>query len=46
VFVETSPWTFERRVVEVGEQAGDKIALVKGVDEGARVVVANAVLLP
>lgn len=46
VFVETAPWTFERRQVEVGEQVGDKIVVTNGLQAGARLVTKNAVLLP
>lgn len=46
VFVETAPWTFERREVEVGEQYESRIVVTKGLDAGARVVAKDAVLLP
>jgi cobalt-zinc-cadmium efflux system membrane fusion protein len=46
VYVETAPWTFERRVVEVGEQLEGRIVITKGLDEGARIVTSNTVLLP
>ncbi len=46
VFVEVSPWTFERRQVEIGEQLGSRIVVTKGLEAGARVVATNAVLLP
>ena len=47
VFVETAPWTFEKRTVEVGEQLGDdRIVVTKGLDVGTRIVSSNAVLLP
>jgi len=45
VFVEKASWTFERRDVEVGEQNAGRIIVTKGLDPGARVVTANAVLL-
>lgn len=45
VFVERSPWRFERRDVDVGEQIGDHIVVTRGLEAGARIVVANAVLL-
>jgi cobalt-zinc-cadmium efflux system membrane fusion protein len=45
VFVETSPWTFEARNVDVGFQQGDNVALTKGVEPGDRVVVKGGVLL-
>lgn len=46
VYVETAPWTFERRVVEVGDQLEGRIVVTRGLDPGARIVTANAVLLP
>jgi cobalt-zinc-cadmium efflux system membrane fusion protein len=46
VYVETAPWTFEKRIVEVGEQVDDRIAVTKGLDVGTRIVTKNAVLLP
>ena len=46
VYVETTPWTFEKRPVDVGEQFADRIAVVKGLDVGTRIVTKNAVLLP
>lgn len=46
VYVETSPWSFERRVVEVGQQTADRIQVLKGLAKGERVVTTNAVLLP
>jgi cobalt-zinc-cadmium efflux system membrane fusion protein len=46
VFVETAPWTFTRRDVELGDQMDGKVAIVRGLEPGTRIVVANAVLLP
>ena len=45
VFVEVSPWTFERRTVELGydETAGARV--VKGLKAGDRVIVKGGVLL-
>jgi cobalt-zinc-cadmium efflux system membrane fusion protein len=45
VFVETAPWTFEARNVDIGFQQGDNVALTKGVKAGDRVVVKGGVLL-
>jgi cobalt-zinc-cadmium efflux system membrane fusion protein len=45
VFVETAPWTFEPRNVDVGFQQGDSVAITKGVKAGDRVVVKGGVLL-
>ncbi|MEO8875653.1 MAG: efflux RND transporter periplasmic adaptor subunit [Polyangiaceae bacterium] len=46
VFVEKAPWTFEKRVVEVGEQVNGRIAIAHGLDVGDRIVIENAVMLP
>jgi cobalt-zinc-cadmium efflux system membrane fusion protein len=45
VFVETSPWTFEARDVDIGFQQGDEAVLTSGVKIGDRVVVKGGVLL-
>jgi cobalt-zinc-cadmium efflux system membrane fusion protein len=45
VFVETAPWTFEARTVEIGFQQGDQAVLTSGVQAGDRVVVRGGVLL-
>lgn len=46
VFVEKSPWRFERRDVDVGAQVGtDKMIITRGLEPGARIVTTNAVLL-
>jgi cobalt-zinc-cadmium efflux system membrane fusion protein len=45
VFVETAPWTFEARTVDIGFQQGDQVALTGGVKAGDRVVVKGGVLL-
>jgi cobalt-zinc-cadmium efflux system membrane fusion protein len=46
VYVEKAPWTFEKRVVEVGEQLNGRVAIAKGLDVGDRIVTENAVMLP
>jgi len=46
VYVELTPWTFEKRQVEVGQQFGDRIAISSGLSAGTRIVASNAVLLP
>lgn len=46
VYVETAPWTFEKREVEVGEQLAEKIVVTRNLTAGTRIVVANAVLFP
>jgi membrane fusion protein, heavy metal efflux system len=45
VFVETAPWTFEARTVDIGFQQGDQVLLTSGVKAGDRVVVRGGVLL-
>jgi membrane fusion protein, heavy metal efflux system len=45
VFVETAPWTFERREVDVGYEVNKIVSVAKGVSTGERVVVAGGVLL-
>jgi cobalt-zinc-cadmium efflux system membrane fusion protein len=45
VYVETAPWTFEARTVDLGFQQGDQVALKSGVKPGDRVVVTGGVLL-
>jgi cobalt-zinc-cadmium efflux system membrane fusion protein len=45
VFVETAPWTFEARSVDVGFQEGERVVLTGGVKPGDRVVVKGGVLL-
>jgi cobalt-zinc-cadmium efflux system membrane fusion protein len=45
VFVETEPWTFEPRTVEINFQQGDQAVLKSGLKAGDRVVVKGGVLL-
>jgi cobalt-zinc-cadmium efflux system membrane fusion protein len=45
VFAEVSPWTFERRTIEVAEQQGGLAVVSRGLSAGNRVVDKNAVLL-
>jgi membrane fusion protein, heavy metal efflux system len=45
VYVETAPWTFEARTVEIGFQQGNEVVLTSGVRAGERVVVKGGVLL-
>ena len=45
VFVETAPWTFESRNVDVGFQQGERVILSRGVKAGERIVVKGGVLL-
>jgi cobalt-zinc-cadmium efflux system membrane fusion protein len=45
VFVETAPWTFEARSVDIGFQEGERVVLTGGVKAGDRVVAKGGVLL-
>lgn len=45
VFVETSPWSFQPRIVKVGAQLGDRIELTEGLKPGERIVIKDGVLL-
>ena len=45
VFVETAPWTYEARPVEVSFQDGDRAVIAQGLRAGERVVVKGGVLL-
>ena len=45
VFVETTPWTFEARTVDIDFQQGDQVTLSSGLKAGDRVVVKGGVLL-
>jgi cobalt-zinc-cadmium efflux system membrane fusion protein len=45
VFVERGPGQFQRREVTLGARAGERIAVLRGVATGERVVVDGAVLL-
>jgi cobalt-zinc-cadmium efflux system membrane fusion protein len=45
VYVETAPWTFEARTVDIGFQQGEEVVLKSGVAAGERVVVKGGVLL-
>jgi cobalt-zinc-cadmium efflux system membrane fusion protein len=45
VYVETAPWTFEARTVDIAFQQGDEAFLRAGVEAGERIVVKGGVLL-
>jgi cobalt-zinc-cadmium efflux system membrane fusion protein len=45
VFLETTPWTFEPRLVKTGFQQNDQIVIQEGLKLGDRVVVKGGVLL-
>jgi membrane fusion protein, heavy metal efflux system len=45
IFVETAPWTFEARTVDIAFQQGDQVMIASGVKAGERIVVKGGVLL-
>lgn len=45
VFVETTPWTFERHDVELGAEEDDNVRVLKGLAAGDRIVTAGGVLV-
>jgi membrane fusion protein, heavy metal efflux system len=45
VFVEVSPWTFERRTVDISYDENDGTRVLKGLKSGDRVIVRGGVLL-
>jgi membrane fusion protein, heavy metal efflux system len=45
VFVEVSPWTFERRTVDISYDESDGTRVLKGLTAGDRVIVRGGVLL-
>ncbi len=45
IYVETAPWTFQARTVDVAFQQGDQAFLAGGVKAGERIVVRGGVLL-
>jgi cobalt-zinc-cadmium efflux system membrane fusion protein len=45
VFVETAPWTFEARTVDIGFQQDDEVVLTGGLKADDRVVIRGGVLL-
>ena len=45
VFIETAPWTFERRAVELGREDNDNVRILSGLSGAERVVVRGGVLL-
>jgi membrane fusion protein, heavy metal efflux system len=46
LFVEKSPWTFERRAVEAGDTLSDGICIVRGLVAGERVATSNTIVFP
>jgi len=45
VFVETAPWQFERREVEIGSEDAQGVRVLKGLRAGQRVILRGGVLL-
>jgi len=45
VFVETTPWTFVRRLVELGTEDNNNVRVLSGLKAGERFVVAGGVLM-
>ena len=45
VWIETAPWAFESRSVDIAYQQGEQVVLKRGVKPGERVVVKGGVLL-
>ncbi len=46
LFVEKAPWTFERRVVEVGDALPEGTCILRGLAPGERIVTANTIVFP
>ena len=46
LLVEKAPWTFERRVVEVGDALPEGTCILRGLAPGERIVTANAIVFP
>ena len=45
VLVETGPWTFERRKVQLGDETADQVQVVSGLSRGERIVTRGGILL-
>ena len=45
VFVESAPWTFERRAVEPLLQESSQVAILSGLEPGEKVVVRGGILI-
>ena len=45
VFIETAPWTFVRRTVELGKEDNEKVSILSGLSKGERIVIRGGVLL-
>jgi membrane fusion protein, heavy metal efflux system len=46
LYVEKTPWTFERRAVELGETLVDGICIAQGLSAGERVATLNTIVFP
>jgi membrane fusion protein, heavy metal efflux system len=46
LYVEKTPWTFERRAVEPGETLTDGICIARGLSAGERVATLNTIVFP
>jgi membrane fusion protein, heavy metal efflux system len=46
LFVEKTPWVFERRPVEVGEALAQGVQVIRGLRPGERIVTADTILFP
>ena len=45
VFVETSPWSFARRDIDIGLEDADMVRVLSGLQEGERIIVDGGVLV-
>ena len=45
LFVETTPWTFERREVELGAEDRGAVRILSGLNSGDRIVSSGGVLM-
>lgn len=45
VFVESSPWTFVRRDIEIGLEDRDMVRVLSGLEEGERIVIDGGILI-
>ena len=45
ILVETRPWVFERRKVQLGDETADQAQVVSGLSRGERIVIRGGILL-
>ena len=45
IYVETAPWTFESRAVELGTEENNAVHIISGLKAGERVVVSGGILV-